>query len=204
MARWTSTWGRTVLHPRPAITLAGLDNERRMSTALSTREAPALSGVTLASANRPESDDDSWSPYGSGATDPQPPEVVTMLQRRNPVSLVTTAKPTRRRTFWLWLLMAGDLAVVLWMQAVGEWLDRTSTVTAIATLGGHHVVVMVLAGSAFTMLAATATLTAGLTAMSRPESVLVALACVMSVVVLAGILSFLVVGVVLRLVGLKL
>ena len=126
-----------------------------------------------------------------------------MLQERNPATLVTTAKPARRRTFWLWLLMVADLAVVLWMQAVGEWLDHFSTVTAVATLGGHHVAVMVLAGSAFAILAGTATLTGGFTTMSRPQSVLVALACVLSVVVLAGMLSFLVVAVILRLVGLR-
>ena len=54
------------------------------------------------------------------------------------------------------------------------------------------------------MLAATATLSASFTEMSPPLSVLVTLACVISVVVLAGILSFLVFGIVLRLVGLKL
>ena len=127
-----------------------------------------------------------------------------MLQQRDPVSLVTTAKPARRRTLRLWLLMAANLVVVLWMQAVGEWLDHTSTLTAIATLGGHHIVVMLLAGSAFVMLAATATLSAGFTEMSRPLSMLVTVACVMSVVVLAGILSFLVLAVVLRFVGLRL
>jgi hypothetical protein len=203
MTLWTSTWGRAVLNPRPAITLVGLDNERRMSTALSTREAPPLIGVTLARADGPESDGDAWTANRSGATD-RPQEVVTMLQRRDPVSLVTTAKPARGRTFRLWLLMAADLAVVLWMQAVGEWLDHTSTLTAVATLGGHHVLVIVLAGSAFVMLAATAIMTAGFTEMSRPLSVLVTLACVISVVVLAGMLSFLVVAVLARLVGLRL
>jgi hypothetical protein len=202
MALWTSTLRRAVINPHPAITLVGLDHERRMSTALSAREAPPLIGITLASADGPESDGDPWNARSS-ATDPQQ-EVVTMLQRRNAVGLATTAKPARRRTFWLWLLMIADLAVVLWMQAVGEWLDHTSTLTAVATLGGHHVVVMVLAGSAFVMLAATAILSASFTAMSRPLSVLVTLACVISVVVLAGMLSFLVVAVLARLVGLRL
>ena len=203
MALWTSTLRRAVINPRPAITLVGLDHERRMSAALSAREAPPLIGITLASADGPESDGDPWNADRSSATDPQQ-EVVTMLQRRNAVGLATTAKPARRRTFWLWLLMIADLAVVLWMQAVGEWLDHTSTLTAVATLGGHHVLVIVLAGSAFVMLAATAIMTAGFTEMSRPLSVLVTLACVISVVLLAGMLSFLVVAVLARLVGLRL
>lgn len=124
-----------------------------------------------------------------------------MLQRRNAGSLVATARLARRTTFWLWLLMGADLALVLWMQAVGPWLDRTSAVTAVATLGGHHVAVMVLGGVAFAMLAGVAALTAGFNSISRSEAVLIALACVVSVVALAGVLSFLVVAVVMRVVG---
>ena len=97
--------------------------------------------------------------------------------------------------------MGADLAVVLWMQAVGPWLDRTSTVTAVATLGGHHTVIIALGGIGFAMLAGAAVSTAGFTAIGRGEGALVALACIVSVVALAGMVSFLVVVIVMRVVG---
>jgi hypothetical protein len=45
--------------------------------------------------------------------------------------------------------------------STGDRLDRTSRVTAVVTLGGHHVLVLWLGVVAFAMLATLAVLTSG-------------------------------------------
>ena len=59
--------------------------------------------------------------------------------QRMPVRL---SKRTARR---LWLVTALDMVAVAWMIAVGTWLDQTSTLTKVITLGGHHVLVLTMA-----------------------------------------------------------
>jgi hypothetical protein len=120
-------------------------------------------------------------------------EMVTVLQRSSRVlsgTRITTSGGSAR----MWILMAADLATVLWMNAVGEWLDQTSRLTATATLGGHHVVVMGVAGAGFVMLALLALLTDGFTVFNRRLASATSLACVVSVVALAGVLTFVLVA----------
>jgi hypothetical protein len=77
-------------------------------------------------------------------------EVVVMLRsppERMPVKL---SKGTARR---LWILAALDMVAVAWMIAVGTWLDHTSGLTAVISLGGHHVLVLIMALAGFLMLA---------------------------------------------------
>ena len=50
--------------------------------------------------------------------------------QRTPVRL---SKRTGRR---LWLVTALDMVAVAWMIAVGNWLDQTSRLTKVITLGG--------------------------------------------------------------------
>ena len=98
----------------------------------------------------------------------------------------------------LWLLMAADLMTVIWMDAVGPWLDKTSALTAVATLGGHHVLVLVIAVVAFGMLATLAIATNGFTVMDRSMTVATNVACVLSIVALTGLITFVLAGLISR------
>ena len=105
-----------------------------------------------------------------------------------------TQRPARRRLSErtarrLWIVARLDMVMVAWMIAVGSWLDRTSRLTAVITLGGHHKLVMIMALSAFGMLAGLALLTDGFTSANQLHIGLIVTACVISVVALAGALS---------------
>jgi hypothetical protein len=75
------------------------------------------------------------------------------------------------------------------MISAGDSLDEQSRVTAVITLGGHHLVVLGLAVLAFAILAVLAPTTAGFAVASRPQLAALAVAGVVSTVALAGILS---------------
>jgi len=105
-----------------------------------------------------------------------------------------TQRPGRRRLSErtarrLWIVAMLDMVMVAWMIAVGSWLDRTSRLTAVITLGGHHKLVMIMALAAFGMLAGLALLTDGFTSANQLHIGLIVTACVISVVALAGALS---------------
>lgn len=102
---------------------------------------------------------------------------------RRPVKL---SKRNARR---LWLLTALDMVAVAWMIALGNWLDQTSRLTAVITLGGHHVLVLIMALVGFLMLASGAVLTNGFRSASKLRLILITAGCVISVAALAGALS---------------
>jgi hypothetical protein len=105
--------------------------------------------------------------------------------------------PRARRL--LWLVAALNVMAASWTATAGDWLDHQSRVSAVVTLGGHHLVVLWLAVLAFMILAAVAVCTGGFAAVNRVQRVALAVAGIVSVVALAGIVSVvgLVVGVVL-------
>ncbi len=114
--------------------------------------------------------------------------MVTMLQRA--ARMGATTPVTSRSATRMWALLIADLVTVVWMHAVGPWLDRTSPLTATATLGGNHLVVLALAAIGFAVLATLALLTEGFT-MSNPTLTLAKnAACIISAVALAGLLAF--------------
>ena len=84
-----------------------------------------------------------------------------------------------------------------WMISAGDWLDHQSRVSAAVTLGGHHLVVLWLAGFAFAVLAVVAPTSGGFAVVNRPQLAALSVAGAESAVALAGILSVvgLVVGV---------
>jgi hypothetical protein len=90
-----------------------------------------------------------------------------------------------------WALLALDAVTLVWMHVYGAWLDTFSTLTSVATLGGHHVVVMVLAGVGFAVLAGTAVTTRGFRIEHPNQQVLTAVGSIVSVVAAAGLVSFL-------------
>lgn len=69
--------------------------------------------------------------------------MLTVLQKKPSVGLTATLP------VWVvvvvWSLVVADLATAAWMLAAGEWLDHASSILAVVTLGGHHVVVLWLA-----------------------------------------------------------
>jgi hypothetical protein len=107
-----------------------------------------------------------------------------VLQRSSgPVS------PTPRAKRVLWAVTTLDVMAATWMITAGDWLDHQSRVSAVVTLGGHHLVVFWLAVLAFAILAVLAPLTGGFVTVTRIELGVLAFAGVVSVVALAGILS---------------
>jgi hypothetical protein len=90
---------------------------------------------------------------------------------------------------WLWAIAIADMASVAWMIGIGKWLDSTSRFTAVITLGGNHLLVLVLAVIGFLMLATAALLTQGFTSVSKLGMTLITVACMISIIALAGALS---------------
>jgi hypothetical protein len=82
------------------------------------------------------------------------------------------------------------MMAIAWMIAAGDWLDqKTSGFAEAITLGGHHWLVLILAVVGFVMFACLAVLTDGFTAAGRLDLALITIACTISVVALAGVLS---------------
>ncbi|WP_143465949.1 hypothetical protein [Kribbella sp. ALI-6-A] len=104
-----------------------------------------------------------------------------------------------RSVFGMWALMAADLMAVVWMHTFGPWLDQSSRLTATATLGGHHLVVLGFAAAGFLMLAALALLTEGFTKTTPKLTLATNAACVVSVVAVAGLIAFVLVALLSRL-----
>ncbi|TDU88144.1 hypothetical protein EV138_1685 [Kribbella voronezhensis] len=100
----------------------------------------------------------------------------------------------------MWLLMACDLMAVVYMHTFGPWLDQSSRLTSTTTLGGHHLIVMISASIGFGMLAALAILTEGFEKSDAKLTLATNIACVVSVIALAGLIAFVLVALLSRLV----
>jgi hypothetical protein len=98
------------------------------------------------------------------------------------------SKRTARR---LWLVAALDMVAVAWMIAVGSWLDQTSRLTKVITLGGNHVLVLIMALVGFLVLASGAFVTNGFRLANKLGLTLITAGCIVSVATLAGALSVL-------------
>ncbi|GLY19263.1 hypothetical protein LWF15_04740 [Kineosporia rhizophila] len=93
-----------------------------------------------------------------------------------------------RTVRWIWATATADVMAAVWMYTAGEWFDA-HRLTSVFTLGGHHLAVLWLAAGAFAGILVAAVLTEGFTSTSRPASITLSLACLVSVVALAGFLS---------------
>jgi hypothetical protein len=87
--------------------------------------------------------------------------------------------------------MAADLATAIWMYTFGDWLDHASKLTATATLGGHHYIVLTAAAAAFLTLATVAILTDNFTNPTRATTIAQTAACLLSLTVLTGVVALL-------------
>jgi hypothetical protein len=111
-----------------------------------------------------------------------------LLRRRPETTPIKLSKRTARR---LWIIAALDMVTVAWMLAVGNWLDKTSKLTAVITLGGHYLLVLIMALVGFLMLAGAAFMTNGFRSANKLSLTLLTAGCVTSVAALAGALSVL-------------
>ena len=102
------------------------------------------------------------------------------LSRRSVPGLIARLLP---------ILAVLDMVIFAWMIAAGRWFDETSGLTATITLGGRHELVMILALTAFGMLAGLALLTDEFTSANEVELALIIIACGISTVVLAVAMS---------------
>jgi hypothetical protein len=98
------------------------------------------------------------------------------------------SKRTARR---LWLVSALDMVAAAWMIAVGTWLDQTSRLTRVISLGGHHTLVLIMAIVGFVTLASGAFVTNGFRTANKLGLTLITAGCIISVATLAGALSLL-------------
>jgi hypothetical protein len=104
---------------------------------------------------------------------------------RRPVRL---SKRNARR---LWMVTALNMVAVAWMIAVGNWLDQTSRLTKVITLGGNHVLVLIMALVGLALLASGAVVTNGFRSANKLGLTLITAGCIVSVAKLAGALSVL-------------
>ena len=110
-----------------------------------------------------------------------------MLQKAHASSTATPITPAGRRG--LWGLLTLDVMTAAWMLGVGDWFDRTSRLTSVVTLGGHHYVVLWLAACSFVGLLVAAVLSDGFTAADGLVRGLAAVAGGASIVATGGILA---------------
>ena len=110
------------------------------------------------------------------------------MLRKVPQLPVGSTLPARTRRA-LWLIATLDVMACAWMVAAGDWLDHSSPLGSVITLGGHHLLVFWPAFAGFSLLAVLAPATHGFTDTNQIHLTLIAVAGMLSVVALAGVLS---------------
>jgi hypothetical protein len=118
----------------------------------------------------------------------------SVLRLRNPASDISEpredSKPLSERTRRkLWILLVIDIVSLPWMLTFGSWFDETSRLTSVATLGGHHRLVLALAIVGSVMLAGLALWTDWFTDTRLFDRALIIVASVISILAVAGVLS---------------
>jgi hypothetical protein len=96
---------------------------------------------------------------------------------------------SERARLWLGGVAIFDMVAVAWGIAGLDRLDQTSTLGSAITLGGHPRLVLIMSVVGFAMLAGLAPLTKAFSRATELEFALLIVACVISVVALAGALS---------------
>jgi hypothetical protein len=89
----------------------------------------------------------------------------------------------------LWLVCLLDAMALVWMVALGDWLDSALLITSVITFGGRHEIVLTIALVGFLLLAGLAPVTRGFAVASRAQYAAMAVAGVLSVIALAGVIS---------------
>jgi hypothetical protein len=112
-----------------------------------------------------------------------------MLQKAPPGGVAAAVPFPDKARLALWALAIADVMNVAWMLSAGGWLDRSSQLTAVATLGGHHLVVLWLALAGFAILAVMTLVTGAMADVRRVHVPFVVLGALVSAVGLGGALS---------------
>ncbi len=123
---------------------------------------------------------------------------VLVRPKQDPETVALKQVASRPTTIY-WFLMVSDLATAIWMYTVGPWLDKTSKFTATGTLGGHHVLLLIIAITGFLMLATLAVLTDNFTHSTRNLAIARNIACIISIVALTGLLALILMALLSRL-----
>lgn len=118
-------------------------------------------------------------------------DVVTVLQKAPRWGTATIGPVPDRARLVLWALAMLDVMTVAWMLSMGDWLDRFSSITAVVTLGGHHLIVLWLAAAGFVTLALLTVLTGALAVVRRIHVPFLVLSALASAVAAAGVASVL-------------
>jgi lysylphosphatidylglycerol synthetase-like protein (DUF2156 family) len=105
---------------------------------------------------------------------PRPPQVVRV---------------SRWATRWTWIITVLDGVTIAWMLTVGPWLDRQHNLLAMVTWDGHHQAIVIGTACALGVLAVSAPLTRGFSAGSPVLFAVVVVACLVSIVAMAGLLA---------------
>ncbi len=106
--------------------------------------------------------------------------LTTTVHRRTPLAPAVTRR--------LWILLWADVMAAVWMFSAGAWLDAHQ-IAAVLTFGGHHLLVLFVAGLSFWALAVLAAFTGGFSTVTPLQSVLISIAAVTSLMALAGVVS---------------
>jgi hypothetical protein len=96
-------------------------------------------------------------------------------------------RPATRRA--LWGVIGLDAMTGAWMLAFGSWFDRTSPLTALATLGGHHDIVLLTAAGSFAVMLVAGVYTGGFVVANGITRAFMALAAGAAAIAAAGLLS---------------
>ncbi|MET7282217.1 hypothetical protein ABZS29_28560 [Kribbella sp. NPDC005582] len=122
-----------------------------------------------------------------------------LVRPTDPPKSVALKQVASRPTTIYWFLMVSDLATAIWMYTVGAWLDNTSKFTATGTLGGHHVLLLIVALIGFLMLATLAVLTDNFTHSTPKLALARNVACIISIVALTGLIALILMALLSRL-----
>jgi cytochrome c oxidase subunit IV len=105
-------------------------------------------------------------------------------------------QPARKRKAWPPICLAVlDMATAALLLGAGDWIDQTSGLTSVISLGGNHKLVLIMAIASFVMLATLASLTEAFAAPSDLQFALIVFFCMVSIVALSGVLAILLLAV---------
>jgi hypothetical protein len=88
-----------------------------------------------------------------------------------------------------------DMATAALLLGAGDWIDQTSGLTRMISLGGNHRLLLIIALASFVMLATLASLTEAFAAPSDLQFTLIVFSCMASIVVVSGALALLLLAV---------
>jgi lysylphosphatidylglycerol synthetase-like protein (DUF2156 family) len=103
----------------------------------------------------------------------------------------TRGRLSRSATRSIWLIAMLDCMTLIWMVTVGRWLDDQDNLLSIATLNGHHQIVVAVVAVGVVVLAALAPVTRGFSEGSDLEIGVLVVVCFACVVAMSGLLALL-------------